>query len=265
LKSHGKKSALLSFICGAAVFACVLGLSLWLGKTTAFAQNAALGVPDISINLSGGDSPKTTASALQLLFLMSVIALAPSLLIMMTSFTRVIISLQFLRSALGTQSTPPTQVLVGLALFITLFLMGPILSDINENALKPYSEGQITQQEALDRGMAPLRGFMSSQAEDKDVALFIGLSGKTYASRDDVPNSVIIPAFMLGELTKGFKIGFIIYLPFIVIDMVVASVLMAMGMMMLPPAMISLPFKILLFIMAGGWSYVIEYVIRTFR
>ena len=155
--------------------------------------------------------------------------------------------------------------------YIPLFLLQKkviekaILSDINDNALKPYSEGQITQQEALERGMAPLRDFMARQAEDKDVALFIELSGKTYATRDEVPNSVIIPAFMLGELTKGFKIGFIIYLPFIVIDMVVASVLMAMGMMMLPPAMISLPFKILLFIMAGGWGYIIEYIIRTFR
>ena len=253
------------FIVSAAVFALSLGMALWHWKAAAYASDVIPGVPNITLSLNGGDGPKGVVSELQVLFFLSVIALAPSLLIMLTSFTRVIISLQFLRSALGTQSMPPTQVLVGLALFITLFLMGPVLSDINDNALKPYSDGVITQREALDKGMAPIREFMVRQAEDKDVALFIELSGKTYATRDEVPNSVIIPAFMLGELTKGFKIGFVIYLPFIVIDMVVASVLMAMGMMMLPPAMISLPFKILLFIMAGGWSYIIENVIRTFR
>ncbi|MCL2352914.1 MAG: flagellar type III secretion system pore protein FliP [Firmicutes bacterium] len=249
----------------AAVFAAALGLTLLFGGAAASAQDVIPNLPDVTLSLNGGAGPKGVASELQLLFFLGVIALAPSLLIMLTSFTRVIISLQFLRSALGTQQMPPTQVLVGLALFITLFLMGPILTDINDNALKPYTDGEITQQEAIDRGMAPLRDFMVRQAEEKDVALFIGLSGRTYATRDEVPNSVIIPAFMLGELTKGFKIGFIIYLPFIVIDMVVASVLMAMGMMMLPPVMIAMPFKILLFLMAGGWSYIIENVIRTFR
>jgi flagellar biosynthetic protein FliP len=197
--------------------------------------------------------------------MMSAIGLIPYLLIMMTSFTRIIISLQFLRSALGTQQMPPNQILIGLALFLTLFIMGPIFSDINENAVKPYAAGEMTAEEAIDRGMEPLRTFMRDQAEDKDVALFAELSGQTYATKADIPDNVLIPAFMLGELTKGFKVGFIIYLPFIVIDMVVASVLMAMGMMMLPPVMISLPFKILLFIMSGGWSYMLESLVRTFR
>jgi len=211
------------------------------------------------------DNPSQTAAVLQLFLALSVISLAPSLLIMLTSFTRIIISLQFLRSALGTQQMPPNQVLVGLALFLTLFLMGPIFTEINEDAVKPFSEGRLTAEQAIDRGMAPLRGFMRSQAEDKDIALFVELSGLTIESPAGIPDRVLIPAFMLGELTKGFKIGFIVYLPFIVIDMIVSSVLMAMGMMMLPPVMISLPFKILLFIMSGGWSFTIESIVRTFR
>jgi len=143
--------------------------------------------------------------------------------------------------------------------------MGPIFTEINENAIKPFSDGQITAEEALDLGMEPLRGFMRSQAEDKDISLFVELSRQEFELPEDIPDRILIPAFMLGELTKGFKIGFIIFLPFLVIDMIVASVLMAMGMMMLPPVMISLPFKILLFILSGGWSYLIESLVRTFR
>ncbi|MDR1558102.1 MAG: flagellar type III secretion system pore protein FliP [Clostridiales bacterium] len=211
------------------------------------------------------ENPEQVASLMQLLFMLSLISLAPSLLIMLTSFTRLIISLQFLRSALGTQQMPPNQVLIGLSLFLTMFLMGPIFTDINENAIKPFSEGKLSAEQAIDTGMEPLRDFMRAQAEDKDIALFAELSGQTYQSPEEIPDRVLIPAFMLGELTKGFKVGFIIYLPFIVIDMIVASVLMAMGMMMLPPVMISLPFKILLFIMSGGWSFMIESLVRTFR
>jgi len=211
------------------------------------------------------DNPSQIATVLQLLFMLSIISLAPSLLIMLTSFTRIIISLQFLRSALGTQQMPPNQVLIGLALFLTMFLMGPIFSDINENAIKPFSAGSLNAEQAIDRGMEPLRGFMRMQAEDKDVALFMELSGQEFTTPEEIPDRVLIPAFMLGELTKGFKVGFIIYLPFIVIDMIVSSVLMAMGMMMLPPVMISLPFKILLFILSGGWSFAIESLVRTFR
>jgi len=211
------------------------------------------------------ENPSAVSAVLQLLFTLSLISLAPSLLIMLTSFTRIIISLQFLRSAMGTQQMPPNQILIGLALFLTMFLMGPIFSDINENALKPFSEGQLSAEQAVDRGMEPLRGFMRRQAEDKDIALFVELSGLDIGSPEDIPDRVLLPAFMLGELTKGFKVGFIIYLPFIAIDMIVSSILMAMGMMMLPPVMISLPFKILLFIMSGGWSFMIESLVRTFR
>lgn len=222
-------------------------------------------LPGISVNLPTGDDPTQVATTLQLLFLVTIIALAPSILIMVTCFTRIIIALHFMRSALGTQQMPPNQVLMGLALFLTLFLMNPSLTTINENAIKPYSEGKLSLEEAVTVGMEPLRGFMFAQVADKDVYLFLDLAGEEFTTKEAVSNRVLIPAFILGELSKGFIFGFMIYLPFIVIDMVVASTLMAMGMMMLPPAMISLPFKLLLFVMADGWSLVIENLMRTFR
>ncbi len=201
---------------------------------------------------------------LQILFLVTIISLLPSILMMLTCFTRIIISMHFLRSALGTQQMPPNQVLVGIALFITIFLMGPIFTEINETAIVPYSEGQLNQQEFLETAIEPLRDFMLTQVSEQDVALFAELDGGTYTTADELPNRVLIPAFMLGELTKGFLIGFIIYIPFLVIDMVVASILMAMGMMMLPPAMISLPFKILFFIMVDGWGLLLENIISSY-
>ena len=166
---------------------------------------------------------------------------------------------------MGAQQMPPNQVLVGIALILTMFMMAPMLTEINDHALTPLGNGEISIDEAIARGIAPLSRFMRDQVKDKDVALFADLAGGlVFDSPDDIPDSIIIPAFILGELTQGFIIGFFMFLPFIVIDMVVASVLMAMGMMMLPPAMISMPFKILLFILAGGWSYFFEYVMKTF-
>ncbi|MCL2398219.1 MAG: flagellar type III secretion system pore protein FliP [Defluviitaleaceae bacterium] len=225
-----------------------------------------LSLPQIDVSIGATDDPLTLAPTLQLFFLISVITLAPTLLLMLTGFTRIIVVLHFLRSAMGTQQMPPNQVLIGLALFLTLFLMNPILTEINENALIPYTSGQITQQEAIERGFEPLQRFMLDQVTTTDLALFVQLAGgETFETEEDVPARILIPAFILGELTQGFIIGFILYLPFIVIDMIVASVLMAMGMMMLPPAMISLPFKILLFILGGGWTHVLNYVMMTFR
>jgi len=224
-----------------------------------------MAIPNISVNIGGADNPTEVTATLQILLFITVIALAPSILIMMTSFTRIIVMLHFMRAAMATQQTPPNQVLVGLALFLTLFLMAPIFTEINENAVKPYTSGLISTEEALSTGMRPLRKFMRDQAEDRDVAMFIELSGETFATQADVPDRILIPAFVLGELTKGFRMGFIIYIPFIVIDMVVASVLMAMGMMMLPPAMISMPFKVLMFVLSGGWSFFIESFMRSFR
>jgi flagellar biosynthetic protein FliP len=187
---------------------------------------------------------------------------------MLTGFTRIIVVLHFLRSAMGTQQMPPNQVLIGLALFLTFFIMNPILTEINDNSLIPYTSGLISQEQAIERGYAPLQRFMLDQVETADLELFVILGGygpDAFETPYDIPARVLVPAFILGELTKGFMIGFILYLPFIVIDMIVASVLMAMGMMMLPPAMISLPFKILLFILGGGWSHVMTYVMLTFR
>jgi len=219
----------------------------------------------VTMNIATMDNPEQVVPTLQVFLMLTLIGLAPFLLLMLTSFTRIIVSLHFMRSALGTQQMPPNQVLVGMALFLTLFLMGPIFTQINETAISPFGDGQMGQEEALDTAMIPLREFMWRQVEAQDLELFIRLSGEEFESLEDVPNRVLIPAFMLGELTKGFRIGFLIFMPFIVIDMVVASILMAMGMMMLPPAMISLPFKILLFVMVDGWSLLMENIILTFR
>jgi flagellar biosynthetic protein FliP len=229
-----------------------------------------LPIPQIGINEEPAQNPKEVATSLQILFILTIISLAPSILIMMTSFTRIIVVLHFLRSALGTQQIPPNQVLIGLALFLTFFLMGPTFSQINEQALKPYTAGQISQQEAIERTMEPVRDFMSRQVRKSDVNLFMGIA-KMEPIQDTenivskVPTRVLIPAFIISELKTGFMVGFLIYVPFIVIDMVVASTLMSMGMMMLPPVMISLPFKILLFVMVDGWNLVIGQLVQTFR
>lgn len=216
-------------------------------------------------NVSSSADGRDVVSSLQILFFLTIIALAPSLLIMMTSFTRIIVVLHFVRSAIGTQQTPPNQVLIGLALFITLFIMSPVISQVNEEALRPYSAGEISQDEAIQKGVAPLREFMFEQVNDKDLALFIDLSKiDNVTNQDDIPTTTLIPAFIISELRAAFIMGFLIYIPFIVIDMVVASTLMSMGMMMLPPVMISMPFKILLFILADGWSLVIRELVKTF-
>ena len=247
----------------------------WMLRTVAFSAvfflflalpqiALAVDIPGFAFNIETTDNPEHVVTNLQILFLFALIALSPSILLMTTCFTRVLIVMHFTRSALGTQQMPPNQVMVGIALFISLFLMGPTLDRINTEALQPYSTGQMSQADAITNGMQPLRDFMIRQVNDQDVALFLGLAGETFSTYDEVPTRVLIPAFILGELTMGFKFGVIIYLPFIAIDMVVASVLMAMGMMMLPPAMISLPFKILLFVMVDGWNLIIETLIKTF-
>ncbi len=206
----------------------------------------------------------TLSGSIRILLVLTILTLAPSILIMLTSFTRIIIVLHFLRSAIGTQTAPPNQVLIGLALFLTFFIMQPVFTEINENAIQPFEAGTITQEEAIEIGSEPLREFMFGQTQTKDLDMFIEISGNTYESYEEVPFNVLIPSFIISELRMAFIIGFMIYIPFIVIDMVVASVLMSMGMMMLPPTTISLPFKILLFILADGWNLVIESLVRTF-
>lgn len=221
----------------------------------------------LGVTVDTSNDEGTLAGTLQMLLVITVISLAPSIVVMMTSFTRIIVVFHFLRTALGTQSTPPNNVLVGLALFLTFFIMTPTLNRINEEAIQPLSKGEITQEEGLKACMEPLRDFMFSNIEDtKDINFFLDMAHiDDVQELEDVPNSVLIPAFIMSELRKAFIIGFLIYIPFIIIDMVVASTLMAMGMMMLPPTTISMPFKILLFVMADGWNLVIGQVVQSFH
>ncbi|MCM1044545.1 MAG: flagellar type III secretion system pore protein FliP [Candidatus Gastranaerophilales bacterium] len=204
--------------------------------------------------------------ALRILIILTLIMLLPTLLLMMTSFTRIIIVLHFTRAALNTQTAPPNQVLIGLALILTFFIMEPTISQINEQAIVPFENGEIDQEEALELGMAPIRTFMYRQTQVKDVDLFMQIADLEWDGTDleAIPNSVLIPSFMISELRAAFWIGFMIYIPFIVIDMVVASTLMSMGMMMLPPTTISMPFKILLFVLADGWALIIGELLQTF-
>ena len=202
---------------------------------------------------------------LKILITLTLIALAPTLLIMMTSFTRVIIVLHFTRAALNTQTAPPNQVLIGLALFLTFFIMRPTLTEVYNEAVVPFEEGTITQDEFFEAGIKPFRQFMYGQTQTSDVRLFIEISGEEWdGTLDGIPLTVLVPAFIIGELRQAFIMGFVIYIPFIVIDMVVASTLMSMGMMMLPPTTISMPFKILLFVLADGWNLIIGNLVKTF-
>lgn len=223
-------------------------------------------LPRVTIDVGTAKSPGELSTAIQILLLITVLSLAPAFLIMMTSFTRIIVVLSFLRHGLATQQTPPNQVLAGLALFLTLFTMMPTWRQINDEAIRPYLDGKIGQQEAFRRALAPLREFMLRQTREKDLALMVKLSGMPRPKNEgDVPTHVLIPAFVISELKTAFQIGFLIFVPFLMIDMVVASVLMAMGMMMVPPVMVSLPFKILLFVLVDGWNLIIGSLMRGFR
>lgn len=222
-------------------------------------------------NVTAAEDGEDVVSSLQILFILTIIALAPSLLIMLTSFTRIIIVLRFVRSALGTQQTPSNQILIGLALFLTFFIMSPILQEVNEEALQPYSAGEISQEVALEKGLKPIRQFMFRQFRGnnkEDLQLFLKIAEidtASVTSLDSIPTEVLIPAFIINELRIAFIYGFVIYIPFIIIDMIVASTLMSMGMMMLPPVMISLPFKLLLFIAADGWNLIIGNLVQSFN
>lgn len=238
------------------------GLALGLGILTSPKTAWAVG---ITLDL-GTTTTDQVGTSLQILALMTVLSLAPAILMLMTSFTRIIIVLSFVRNALGTQQLPPNQVLVGLALFLTFFVMTPTWSQVNSNAFQPYMNNEITQAEALNNAEEPIRMFMFKQTREKDLELFVGLSEmerpNTYR---DVPTYVLIPAFVISELKTAFQMGFAIFIPFIVIDMIVASTLMSIGMMMLPPMMISLPFKLLLFVLVDGWHLVVESLVTSFR
>ncbi len=223
-------------------------------------------IPKIGLTLEEANNPQEVVSTIEILFILTILALAPSILIMMTCFTRIIIVLSFLRKALATQTTPPNQVLIGLALFLTFYIMAPVGAEINQNAIQPYLSGEISQETALENAMDPIRNFMFKYTREKDLALFLEISESEKPEKlEDIPSKSLIPAFIISELKTGFQIGFILFIPFIIIDMVVASTLMSMGMMMLPPVMISLPFKILLFIMVDGWNLIIRSLITGFH
>ncbi len=209
--------------------------------------------------------PEDRTQLVQLILLLTVLSLVPSILILMTGFTRILIVLTFVRNALGLQQTPPNQVLIGLALILNFFFMAPIIDEIKTTAYTPYINNQITQEEAIEKAMVPLRSFMLRQTYKKDLELFMGMAKiESVPAVENIPDKVIIPAFITSELKRAFQIGFFIFIPFLIIDMIVASVLMAMGMMMLPPTVISLPFKILLFVLVDGWSLIITTLFNSF-
>ena len=222
-------------------------------------------LPSLSLSFGNSDKPQDVVSILRIVMLLTVLSLAPAILIMMTSFTRIVIVLSFLRQALGTQQMPPNQIIVGLSLFLSFFVMAPTIKTINSTALEPYLGGQIEQSVAFSKAEAPIREFMFKQTREKDLELFLSLSKeKKPETREEVPTWVLIPSFIISELKTAFQIGFMLYLPFLVLDMVVASVLMAMGMMMLPPVLISLPFKLLLFVLVDGWELIVGSLVRSF-
>lgn len=222
-------------------------------------------LPDISINIGNGTGDQPGTSALSLLLLITVLSIAPAIMVLMTSFTRVVIVLGFVRTSLGTQQMPPNQVLIGLAMFMTFFIMAPTFGQINEVALQPYLKGEITQTEAFDQAAVPMKEFMAAQTREKDLLLFLNYTQTERPAKvEDIPLTVLVPAYAISELKTAFQMGFMIFIPFLVIDMIVASTLMAMGMMMLPPIMISLPFKLLLFVLVDGWYLVVKSLLLSF-
>jgi len=250
---------------GKKMFLVLLIILLILHTSSAAFAQPGISISDEGISITSSDDPQEVSTSIKLLLILTILTLLPSILIMMTSFVRIIIVLSFLRNSMGTQQIPPNQVIIGLALFLTFFIMSPVINDINQNALKPYTENQITLEEAIDRSENSIKDFMLKHTRDKDLALFAGLA-QIDPPEDlmDLPLTVVVPSFMISELNTAFRMGFMLYIPFIVIDMVVASTLMAMGMMMLPPVMISTPFKILLFLLVDGWNLLTENIVKSF-
>ncbi len=275
---------LLTFICAVPVYATETNPSGIYEETapsnTERPEDMSIDTEDISdpdlllddtdgfeLNITSNAGSTSLSSNLQIMIMLTILSVAPSILLMVTCFTRIIIVLHFVRAALGLQTTPPNQVLIGLSLFLTFFIMSPVFSEINTEAIKPLSANEITQEEAIERGLEPLREFMFKQTSTKDLKLFLEIAdipSENLQDTDDIPTTILIPAFMISELRKAFIMGFVIYLPFIVMDMVVSSTLMSMGMMMLPPTVISLPFKLLLFVLADGWNLIIGELVKTF-
>lgn len=249
----GKRLACVLTICGIVFMASVV----W---------GQSFSVPSISLNIAEGeDQPEKVAVGLQLLAMLTVLSLAPAILVMMTSFTRIVIVLSLLRHALGTQQMPANQIIVGLSLFLTFFIMTPVWNQVNSRALQPYMNEEISAEKAIDLATQPIKKFMLKQTREKDTALFVKISKAARPLKpEEIKFSVLMPAFVISELKTAFQIGFMIYLPFLILDMVIASVLLSMGMMMLPPIMISLPFKLLLFVLVDGWNLIVGSLVQSF-
>jgi len=242
------------------------GAILLLGPgSEGLAQTSSFPIPTVKIGVGEAKDPGEVSVLLQILALLTILSLAPAILIMMTSFTRLVVVFSFLRHALGTQTMPPNQLLIGLALFLTFFIMTPVWQTVHEKALVPYQQKKITQKQALEEASKPIRKFMFKQTREKDLALFIQLAKMPRPkNQEEIPTTLLLPAFMISELKTAFQIGVILYIPFLIIDMVVSSVLLSMGMMMLPPVMISLPFKALLFVLVDGWNLLVGSLVKSF-
>ena len=243
----------------------LLIVALLLIPTAVWAQGQVLPIPTIKIGIGEAKDPGEVSILIQILILLTVLSLATAILIMMTSFTRLVVVFSFLRHALGTQQMPPNQILIGLSLFLTFFIMTPVWQTINENALVPYQEKKISQGQAMDEALKPVRQFMFKQTREKDLALFVNMAKISKPkNKEEIPTTVLLPAYMISELKTAFQIGCLLYIPFLIIDMVVSSILLSMGMMMLPPVMISLPFKALLFVLVDGWNLIVGSLVKSF-
>lgn len=233
---------------------------------SALAQTgSAVNMPSLNIGVTEATTPEEISTGLQILFLLTILSVAPAILLMTTAFTRIVIVLGFIRQAMGTQNTPPNQIIIGMALFLTFFIMAPAINKINNDALQPFMNNQIGQQQALENAVNVMRDFMFTQVQEEELQLFIDITDEEQPEdKNDISTMILIPAFMLSELKTAFQMGFMIYVPFLVIDMLVASVLMSMGMMMLPPIVISLPFKLLLFVLVDGWQLVVGSLMKSF-
>lgn len=247
-----------------AIILMIVVLFFFIGQSVQAAP-VRIPIPSIDIGVDHGEEPQEFVDSINILILLTILTLVPSFLVLVTSFTRIVVVLSFLRNALATQQTPPNQVMIGLALFLTLFIMAPVYGQVAEEAVNPYLEGSISQEEAIDIGAKPIKEFMLKQTREKDLALFVNISqDELPGDRMDVTLRSLVPAFVISELKTAFQIGFVLFIPFIVIDLIVASILMSMGMFMLPPATVSLPFKLLLFIMVDGWYLVVKSLVESF-
>jgi flagellar biosynthetic protein FliP len=246
-------------------FVILLVAALLITPAAVWAQGQVLPIPTIKIGVGEAKDPGEVSVLIQILILLTVLSLAPAILMMMTSFTRLVVVFSFLRHALGTQQMPPNQILIGLSLFLTFFIMTPVWQTIHEQALVPYQEKKLSQSQAIDEALKPVRQFMFKQTREKDLALFVSMAKISKPkNREEIPTTVLLPAYMISELKTAFQIGCLLYIPFLIIDMVVSSILLSMGMMMLPPVMISLPFKALLFVLVDGWNLIVGSLVKSF-